>query len=175
MSTSNTFKILFLCLLFTAPIFANAGTPFLWASAIHLVFLNALIGIFEGFQLLGLSKRGQNNMPGKWWVYGTAVCANYFSALIGYFTMTELGSKLKFTQIVGDDIWRGYSTFIPELTILMLFFTLISMFLEFPFYYLLLKRAKRSIRNGLLITLRVNIYSNLGVYLFYLLHRLIFL
>lgn len=68
---------------------ANAGTPLMWASALHLVFGNALIGIGEGL-LLGLFFGLK-----KWRAIVVMIVANYASAWAGlYFLEAVLIPKL---------------------------------------------------------------------------------
>jgi hypothetical protein len=57
------------------------GTPIMWAKGIHLIFGNALIGLFEGL-LIAFVFRVR---PGR--AVGLMVLANYLSAVVGYYTL----------------------------------------------------------------------------------------
>src|SRR5689334_1126069 len=56
---------------------ANAGTPLMWAGMLHLVFGNALIGVFEGLLIARLF-----SLPKRKTVL-VMIGANYFSAWAG--------------------------------------------------------------------------------------------
>ena len=57
---------------------ANAGTPLMWASALHMLFGNAAIGVFEGMLLASVFKV---QMPRA---VGLMILANYLSAWLGW-------------------------------------------------------------------------------------------
>ena len=64
-------------LAFPQPVWANAGTPLMWAGMLHLVFGNALIGLGEGLLLAWLCSvpKGKSVL--------VMILANYASAWIG--------------------------------------------------------------------------------------------
>jgi len=67
---------------------ANAGTPLMLATGVHLLFGNLIIGLIEGLLLakvFGIS---------KWKCIGLLILANYFSAWGGLFTMQAMAHVL---------------------------------------------------------------------------------
>ena len=84
---------------FPSTAFANAGTPLMWASALHLVFGNAIIGIIEGSLLAGMFKCS------KWKSVVVLIVANYASAWVGaYFVAGYLPSLVEMT-ILNVQYW----------------------------------------------------------------------
>lgn len=67
---------------------ANAGTPLMWATMLHLAFGNALIGLGEGLLIAWVF-----NLPKRRCV-GWMIVANYFSAWFGLFVLKGLATKL---------------------------------------------------------------------------------
>ena len=62
---------------------ANAGTPLMWASALHLVFGNAVIGVGEGLLLARVScVARRKSVP-------VMILANYFSAWLGVWAFSK--------------------------------------------------------------------------------------
>ena len=73
---------------------ANAGTPLMWSTTVHLVFGNLLIGVAEGLMLKLFSPKR------KWWACVLLmVAANYISAWL--FAGTALGAVVR----IGN--WAG--------------------------------------------------------------------
>jgi hypothetical protein len=61
----------------TPLVLADAGTPLMWTSMLHLLVGNALIGVGEGLLLVRLFKTSAN------WTIPVMMAANYFSAWTG--------------------------------------------------------------------------------------------
>lgn len=89
---------------------ADAGTPLMWAGMLHMVFGNAIIGIFEGLILAWIFKLR------KGICVLVMIPANYFSAWIGGLYLNHEISddfapiRLRFAttatrQSFGIDLW----------------------------------------------------------------------
>lgn len=119
---------------------ANAGTPLLWATMIHLVIGNAIIGIFEGIVLARFF--GVPN--GK--AIGAMCWANYFSAWLGGLLIR--GALLNVLKLDLTNGWRWF-------WIMVVLTFLLTLVLEWPFIAWQLRRdqdwIKRSFRASLVV------------------------
>ncbi len=107
-----------------AAAFGDAGTPLMWAGALHLTVGNAVIGIGEGLVLSFLFKcRKRLSIP-------VMIAANYFSMIVGVSLLDLLSSHVSIT------IYQGKS-FIWLAAVLSFVATI---FLEWPFIMSLLRR-----------------------------------
>jgi hypothetical protein len=111
-----------------ASAYANAGTPLMWVSALHLVFGNFLLGILEGALLV-------------WWFRSrlsvalpSMIAANYFSAWLGgYILFWQLGYVGEITLL---NFWFWFWSFWIAAFVL-------TCGLEFPFFIIAVwKRGK---------------------------------
>ena len=102
----------------SSSVLADMGTPLMWATMLHLVFGNALIGLLEGLVLaliFHLRKRK---------TIGLLVLANYFSAWVGYHLLR--GSFVKALPLDLYNAWF-YVWLMVGLSYIM------TLILEFPF------------------------------------------
>lgn len=135
-----------LALLACAPLTAraDAGTPLMWASALHMVLGNAIIGIFEGVVLAWLFKL-------KTWICVLVMIpANYFSAWVGdVFLNDEITKLLPFDLYTA---WRWIWT--------MVFVTyVLTLLLEWPFVLFCFRKEPGKFKRSLCGNLLVNSLS----------------
>ena len=130
--------LLILCCLPTSA-WANAGTPLMWATGLHLVFGNAVIGVFEGLLLgffFGVSK-------GK--AVGIMILANYFSAWVGAVFLHLIVPLLPMNLNNG---WRWF-------WVLVVATYAMTVVLEWPFIARLMRHTenwlKRSLRASVIV------------------------
>jgi hypothetical protein len=129
---------LLICIPLTAR--ADAGTPLMWAGMLHMVFGNAIIGIFEGLILAWIFKLR------KGICVLVMIPANYFSAWVGgLFLNHEITSALPFNLY---NAWRWIWV--------MVFVTfLITLIFEWPFVFFCFRKEqnkfKKSIQGNLLV------------------------
>jgi hypothetical protein len=129
---------LLVCIPLTAR--ADAGTPLMWAGILHLVFGNAIIGVFEGL-LLAWSFKLRTGL-----CVLVMIPANYFSAWVGgLFLNHEITTRLPF------DLYNAWH-WIWTMVLVTFFLTLL---LEWPFVILCFfkqpDKIKRSLRGNLLV------------------------
>ncbi len=74
--------------LLPAPAYANAGTPMMWASMLHLTLGNLVIGLLEGALLARIYKRNSAQTSGR------MIAANYVSAFCGLLYLGFLNGRL---------------------------------------------------------------------------------
>jgi hypothetical protein len=108
-------------------VFANAGTPLMWAGALHLLFGNLLIGIGEGFLLAILFKRKALRCV------TVMVAANYFSAWVGAVLLSNNTIKAE----LGIDLYSAWRW----LWIMAVVSYLMTLLLEWPFVAFCLCKA----------------------------------
>jgi len=119
---------------------ADAGTPLLWAGMLHLVFGNAIIGVFEGAILARVFKL-KNSV-----CILTMIPANYFSAWFGgFFLNSQIGKSLPLNLYTA---WHW-------IWIMVVFTYLMTLVLEWPFVFFCFRkspdRLKRSLWGNLLV------------------------
>ena len=138
MSWVSAVIALLICIPFTAR--ANAGTPLMWAGMLHMVFGNAIIGIFEGTILSRVFKLKSGACV------LVMICANYFSAWGG-----ELFLNYQITKLLPFNLYNAWH-WIWTMVIVTFIITLI---LEWPFVFFCFRkeqhRLKESMRGNLLI------------------------
>lgn len=141
---------LLICIPFSAR--ANAGTPLMWAGMLHMVFGNAIIGLFEGLMLGWILKRSR----------GFCICvmigANYFSAWVGgLFLNHYIENLLAFTL---HNAWC--------LIWVMVGLTyLLTLVLEWPFVLICFRNEERRWRKSIAGNLLVNSASYLLLFGWY--------
>lgn len=123
---------------------ANAGTPLMWLTGLHLVFGNFVIGLFEGTILVWLCRA----KPGR--AIGLMILANYASAWIGYaWLMESIREGLEF------DLYNTWSL-LGWLTVICFLVTIV---LEWPFVAASLGRTPKWFRRSLGASLVVQTLS----------------
>jgi hypothetical protein len=131
-----------IALLFCTPYasHANAGTPLMWAGMLHLVFGNAIIGVFEGLILGWIFKLK------KWLCVLVMIPANYFSAWVGGLFLNE-----EITAALPLNLYNAWH-WIWMMVVLTFLITLIF---EWPFLFFCLRKEqgkfKKSIQGNLLV------------------------
>ena len=135
-------KILAILLLLAVPSVAeaNAGTPLMWASMLHLVFGNLLIGIAEGALLakvFGLSARR---------CIGLLIMANYLSAWLGGLFIGNAIAKV---------LPMGLHNAWPLLWLMVFMTYALTLLIEYPFVAIAFRGdsswRQKSIRGSLII------------------------
>ncbi len=116
---------------------ANAGTPLMWASGLHMVFGNLFIGIFEGLLLSWFFKIS------KWKSILILIGANYTSAWVGSFLLSGSFASLPDITIQNIQAW-------------LLFFVVVAfavtLLVEFPFFWFALRSRERAFGKALKAT-----------------------
>jgi hypothetical protein len=130
-----------LCLPATA--LANAGTPLMWATAGHLLFGNAIIGVLEGLILAFLF-----HLP-KWKSVGVMILANYVSAWAGSVLLSSGLLRLPMT----------IENVRPMLLLTLVILFVITVLLELLFIAFLFRRDPRQWAKGLKGSLLVQTVS----------------
>jgi hypothetical protein len=142
-----------LLLFFSTPAYANAGTPLMWGSALHLAFGNLFIGIGEGL-LLGLLFR----LP-KLRTIAVMIFANYFSALTGWiilnFVQPAIDTSITLYEIQWF-IWAAYAIAFA--------YTLIA---EAPLIYMVMRKKQRPILRTIIASLVIQTLSYAGILYWY--------
>ena len=152
MKSRLPFVLVFFAALLPSTAFANAGTPLMWATMGHLVIGNALIGAFEGLLLSALLKTPR--------IRGVLalIAANYTSAWIGGVLLTgQLADHVEIT-IENLRLW---------FCLLALAAFVLTLLIEFPFCWLLVRKQDHSIRKALKATLLINLASYLVLFGWY--------
>lgn len=134
------------------PALANAGTPLIWVGMVHLLIANLVIGYVEG----GLLSRLFHTSRGK--ATGVLVIANYVSAWAGTFLLVGRPSHFQALTIENVKIW---------LLVLIILAFLLTLLIEYPFFWVLLKNQKNSAQKALRATLIVHGISYLLLLGFY--------
>jgi len=120
---------------------ANAGTPLMWASMLHLVFGNAAIGFVEGLLVS--------------WIFSCAkrravpilIVANYASAWAGGFLLARPLSFIPDMTIENIRLWLCVFTIIAFL---------MTLLIELPFVWLAMRVQRRGLRRAFSATLVVH-------------------
>lgn len=123
--------------LFPSTASANAGTPLMWASILHLVFGNAIIGLIEGLLLGSIFKCS------KWKSVLILIVANYASAWAGGFFVA--GYLPSLVDITIQNIQYWFLAFVAVAFV-------ITLLIEFPFFWFALRSRDHSLRRSLIAT-----------------------
>jgi hypothetical protein len=145
----NARKLIIPLLLVPTVLFANAGSPIIWFGTLHLIILNAIIGLIES------SIIRWHEFPHRTLMI---VIANYVSMIIGFFFIVPLFSP--------NGIGHG-QYYILRFVIGMIVSYLATLAIEFPFLYFALK-DKQSIKIIFKPFLIANTVTNVGMILIYL-------
>ena len=141
MQTKYFALLIFVIAMFPSAAYANAGTPLMWASVIHLVFGNAFIGLIEGILLSWIFKRP------KWKSILILIAANYASAWAGsYLTFISLNPLADIT-IENLRLW---------FLVFVIIAFLITLLIESPFFWFALGSQKRTIQRVAKATLLIH-------------------
>jgi hypothetical protein len=120
---------------------ANAGTPLMWASMLHLVFGNAIIGLIEGLLLSRLFKCSSSKS------ILILIAANYASAWAGGLLVAEYLPTLVDITIQNIQYW-----FLAFVCVAFL----VTLLIEFSFFWFALGSRDHRLRRTLKATLAVN-------------------
>jgi len=123
---------------------ANAGTPLMWATMLHLVFGNFLIGIGEGLLLAFAFHLS------KWKCMAIMILANYLSAWVGGLWIAT--GIAQFLPLDLTNAWRWF-------WIMVVVTYLITLLLEWPFVAWCLRKDTNWKRKSLLADLLVQTAS----------------
>jgi hypothetical protein len=124
---------------------ANAGTPLMWASILHLTIGNAIIGLLEGLVLARLYRIHK----GK--AVSLLILANYLSAWLGVMLVNEASESIAQHMNI-NSAWR-------VLWIVILSTYAITLVIEFPFLAAALYRSPGWFRKAICGTLIVQTLS----------------
>ncbi|MFQ3628635.1 MAG: hypothetical protein SNJ81_13780 [Cyanobacteriota bacterium] len=153
---ANTFRLSFsvgLTLsLWPTPAWANGGSALLWTGLIHLLVGNLVIAYLEAGLL-------------SWW-FGTPrrrsllalVAANYASAWAGALLLVNRLSQYSGLTIENIRTWLAIATLLAFL---------LTLIIEYPFVWLLLRQRKRSVQTALKATLLIHGLSYLLLFGWY--------
>jgi len=141
---------LLICVPLTAR--ADAGTPLMWAGMLHMVFGNAIIGIFEGLILARVFKL----KSGKCVL--VMICANYFSAWGGELFLNYQIAKLLPFNLYNAWHWIWVMVFVTFL---------ITLIFEWPFVFFCFRKEQDRLKKSLLGNLLVNSLSYILLFSWY--------
>jgi len=132
MMHNKLFLLIFISLVPTL-VFANAGSPMMWFGILHLLIINAIIGIYESNYL------AKHRIPNRTWLI---VLGNYFSMFIGMLFIAPV-----FASASGNyDFWGGNTSYgnyeIGGFIMGMLFSYLATLLIEYPFFYYAVKQKE---------------------------------
>lgn len=130
--------------LLPSPALANAGTPLIWKATLHLFLGNAIIGLVEG---LLLSKLFQTSSRKSIQIL---IIANYVSAWVGTLLMIDRLSNISFITIENAYFWLG---------IFVILTFVVTLFLEYPFFWFVLKKQQKALQKALKATLIIHSIS----------------
>jgi len=120
---------------------ANAGTPLMWASMLHLVFGNFIIGMIEGgllAKIFNCSKR--KSVP-------ILIGANYASAWAGGFLITRSLTSIPDLTIQNIQLW-----FLAFVAVAFL----VTLLIEFPFFWFILRSKEKPVMQSIKATLLIH-------------------
>jgi hypothetical protein len=150
MRRRRAFSLIAIAWLMAPPsVMADAGSPLMWAGAFHLLIGNALVGALEGALLVGVFRAEKR----RWWLM---IPANYVSMFAGVLLMAFLPfpgvTILNFRLFAA--VW------------LLLFFG-VTVLLEWPFGWLMLREGGHRLWRSLGAISAVNLASYAILILFY--------
>lgn len=144
MRRSSFTPTLLALVLLPATAWANAGTPLIWASILHLLFGNALIGVFEGFLLHGVFKIPKSK------TIPLLIAANYASAWVGGLLVTRYFASL--ADLTIENIQWSFWCFV-------LIAFVLTLLIELPFFRFALRNAERPWRQSMIATVAIHSIS----------------
>lgn len=141
MKISPYILALLLLLIFPSVAAANMGTPLMWVSMLHLAFGNALIGILEGKLLAQMYQSPKRkSIP-------LLILANYVSAWAGGFFL--LGHLTSLPDITIQTVRFWFFVFLLAAFVL-------TLLIEYPFFWLALRPQRHSLRRALVATVMIH-------------------
>ncbi|MDP4197726.1 MAG: hypothetical protein Q8940_21955 [Bacteroidota bacterium] len=146
----------------SSAIYANAGTALVWAGAIHLYIINLAIGIFEAFWL---DKSVNQERPLL--MSFVIIIANYTSMIAGVYVSIQIYKWFRLD--VGDP---NFSEYIWQNIILYLSFIVLSIIVEYPFYFYFIRKSQ--VKKAVTLVCKINLVSAAIVIGFYLLFHVVF-
>jgi hypothetical protein len=133
--------VAFAIILFPMTALANAGTALMWTALIHLCAGNALIGYLEGHLL---SKWFQTH---RYLSIVILILANYVSAWVG--VVWAIGRLARIPKITIENAYLWLCIFAALSFI-------VTVFVEYPFFWFLLRKQQQSFRKALKATLMIH-------------------
>jgi len=123
------------------PVLANAGTPLMWTGLVHLFIGNAVIGIVEGILLSKFFHTPRSKS------INLLVVANYASAWGGMLLILDRLSPIPNITIENIHIW---------LWLFVTFAFILTLFIEYPFFWFLLRKQQKAVQNALKATIIIH-------------------
>lgn len=154
MKNRKLFWILIL-LFFPSVVYANVGTPLMWAEAFHLLIGNAVIGVIEGLLISYIFHKSKK----KTLLF--MILLNYFSMLIGLMIVFAVESM----KLLIFDINIQNALF--YMCLFLFLFYLITLIVEFPFIFALFWKDENRMRKSISAAVVVNIVSYLFLFALY--------
>lgn len=149
--------LIFLLILLPTMVFANAGSPMMWFSFLHLLILNAVIGLVESLIF------SRHKIEHRTWMI---ILANYVSMFVGLEFIAPY-----FSTLAGNhDFWGGQTNYgaykLNGFLAGMGTAFIATLIIEFPFFYFATKdkSKRREIINPYLIA---NFSTNLVMFIIY--------
>jgi len=150
MKTRRSALLILAIALLPSTAFADAGTPLMWASMLHLVFGNAIIGLFEGMLLARIFKCS------AWRSVLALIPANYASAWVGMLLFSGVFKPLpditKIPDITIENIRFWFCSFV-------VFSFLVTLVIEYPFFWYVMRFQERRLVRAAKATALVNAIS----------------
>jgi hypothetical protein len=138
--------------LWPMPAFANAGTPLMWTGLLHLFIGNLVLGYIEA----GLLSRLFGVPRGRSLV--VLILSNYASAWAGALLLVNRLSHYPGITIENVQLWLGIFAVLAFVVTLMI---------EYPFFWALLRQHKRAMKTALKATLLIHGISYLLLFGWY--------
>ena len=142
--------------------YANAGTPLMWFNIFHLLIANSIFGIVEGLIITKYFKTS----CGK--TVLLMIIANYLSAFGGYLLLSPVFYYLiegpASNSLFSADLYNA----LPIVICVSILFFILTVFLELPFVYLMLRKHAFKIKKILMIAFLVQIPTNLFLLIGYM-------
>jgi len=143
-------------LLYCIPLYADAGTLFIWASFFHLIFGNFLIAFVEAYILIKIF-----HIDKKKHVFLIMLGANYFSFIAGYFTLFYIFKN--FFSLVKYPLYFYYFYII----LLWICAFILTVLFEWPFISIFFKRIKKRFKISLKASFFVQSVSYILIFSYY--------
>ncbi len=131
---------------------ANSGTPLIWATGLHLIFGNILIGTLEGALLAFVFKQSYVKCAG--WM----ILANYISALVGYYGLDVFLQSGIDLHLYNVERWQWIMAGVSYV---------LTLVLEWPFVAFCLRRKPAWFKQSLIGTLLTQTASYLLLFGWY--------
>ncbi|MBE9125201.1 MULTISPECIES: hypothetical protein [unclassified Coleofasciculus] len=138
--------------LLPTPVLANAGTPLMWTGFGHLFIGNAVIGTIEGLLLSRLFNTPRSKSV------NVLVLANYASAWLGMVLILDRLSHISTITIENVYVWLWLFVGIAFI---------LTLFIEYPFFWFLLRKQQKAVQKALKATLLIHGISYLLLFGWY--------